>query len=160
MEELRKNNPAEKLQQELTLRGKYYFKGFGSYLQGFMAGLDNLARYGKTPEREERIRKQLAEIIALYQSIPFEQIANHPDYYLLLQIKEEISKLAPTIENVLTDGKNIDESIEIIRTIHEKGMEYRKRIEMLLKQLNLQPGHEKDGFKVTDIHGQVWNNGI
>ncbi len=156
MEKLRKNNTTEKLEQELVIRAKYYFKGFGSYLQGLLADLDNIVEIGRTPEREKHTRDMIDKMVSLYQSIPFEQITNHPDYDLLLQINDAISRLVPKIETVIGGGKNIDESLELIKLISEKGMEYRNRLSTLLKQINSQPGHEKDGFKITDIHGVDW----
>ena len=156
MEELHRTNIAEKLQQELAIRAKYYFKGFGSYLQGLLADLDNLVEIGRTPEREQHTREMIDKMVNLYQSIPFEQITDHPDYALLLQIREAISKLVPKVEAVLSGENSIDGSLELIKIISEKGMEYRARLSALLKQINSQSGHEKDGFDITDIHGKVW----
>lgn len=160
MEELHKNNnDAERLQEELTMRGKYYFKCFGNLLQGLAADLENFSNEAM-PEDESHAREMLRFIISLYQSIPFEQITNHPDYNLLLEIKEEISRLVPEVESVLNNKNNIKKSYEIIKIIEKKGAEYRKRLKTLLEQIRLQPGHEQDGFKVVDIHGKTWNNAI
>ena len=104
MEEFHKNNTVEKLQQELTERGKYYFKGFGSLLQGLLADLDNITGMGMTPEREKHAREMLNGIINTYQTIPFERIKDHPDYNLLLEIKEAISRLTLEVETVLNGG--------------------------------------------------------
>lgn len=78
------------------------------------------------------------------------------DYDLLSQIKEAISKLVPKVENILNGENNIDESLGLINTISDKGMEYRARLQNILEQINSQPGHENDGFEITDIHGKVW----
>ena len=114
-ERLHKNNTAEKLQQELEMRGKYYFKGFGSLLHGVMADLDYFVDFkGGTFEVEKDIREKISRIIGIYQSIPFEQITDHPDYDLLSEINKLIFKLATSVEFVLSGG-GVEESNEIIK---------------------------------------------
>jgi hypothetical protein len=156
MEGLRKNETFEKLKQELELRGKYYFKGFGNYVQGLGADLDYLTQYERTPEIEKHTREMINKIVSSYQSISFEQITNHPDYDLLKEISEAILKLVPEVEAVL-DGKNsAEESWRLIKLITEKGREYQARLIILMKQINEQPGHEDDGFPVVDLDGKTW----
>ena len=160
MEELKhKNNTVEELQEELSIRGKYYFKGFGTCLQGLFADLCIL-EFKNTPELEKHSREMLNTIVNLYRSIPFEQITNFPDRDLLLEIKEAISRLIPEVESVLNGKKDTKQTEEIIEIILEKGSEYRARLKTLLKQIRLQPGHENDSFRVINIDGKVWNIGF
>ena len=161
MEELKhKDNTVEKLKEELEMRGKYYFKGFGACFSGLRIDLRTFIEFEATPGIEKHSRELLSTIVNLYQSIPFEQIINHPDYDLLLEIKEAISRLVPEVESVLNGKKSIKETENIIKIISEKGLEYRARLKALLDQIRLQPGHEKDGFRLTDIDGKIWRNGI
>lgn len=152
VEKLHKNNSIEKMQQELAMRAEYYFKGFGALLEGLLAELENFIVLGETPERKKNIREKINKIVSVYQSIPFEQITNHPDYDLLLEMREAISKLVLEIESILGGEKNINGGKELIYLILEKGIEYRNRLSVLLKQINLQPGHENDGFKINSIN--------
>jgi len=158
MEELHKNNPVEKLQQELAERGKYYFKGFGALLQGVISDLDYFEGFEATPRVEARIWENLNRITELYKSIPFDKITNHPDYDLLSEIKQLVERLALVVEDTLKNKKSIQESQEIIEAIAKKGNEYKARLIALKKKLNLQPNHEKDGLQVVDIDGIVWTH--
>ena len=156
MEELQ--STAEKLQQELALRGKYYFKGFGNLLQSILGNLENFITTKRTPERERNIRDALNKVIDLYKSIPFKQITNHPDYGLLLEMNKTISQLVTKVERALSGERGVDESEQAIEVLAVKGNEYRARLKSLLEQLRQQPGHEKDCFKTTDINGKVWES--
>lgn len=163
MEELHKNNnEAERLQEELTMRGKYYFKGFGNLIQAVVSDIDNsIVEKEVTSEAKQSIQENLNKMVELYQRIPFEQITTSPDYDLLLEIKEAISRLVLEVESVLNSNGNFNRShMEPLIFIDKKGMEYRQRLETLLEQIRQQPGHEQDGFKVVDIHGKTWNNAI
>ena len=156
MEEIPKIDTTKKLQEELAIRGKYYFKGFGTCLQGILADLGFCVKFERTPEIAEHARNILNTITKAYQSIPFEQITNHPDYELLKQINEAILKLVPEAEAVLGGKNDIKESWELIKLIAEKGREYQAGLITLMKKINKQPGHEKDGFPVVDLNGKTW----
>jgi hypothetical protein len=141
MEDLRKKT-VEELQKELRERGKYYFPGFGANLQTLILNLRAFER-NATFQNKSDVQNMLNEIVKRYKTIPFKQITNHPDYVLLLEIREKITQLIAKVEDALMTGKGIDECFEIIKIIGDKGQEYRARLTALLKQ---QPGHENDVF--------------
>ena len=142
MEEIYKNKTIEELRQELKIRSAYFFNGFGAKLQSLMMTLGAFSR-NVTPENKTDVQNALDRIVNQYKIIPFEKIKNHPDYDLLSEVKELISKLILEIETFLNGGGDTDKSYELITKIGEKGQEYRARLTALLRQ---QPGHENDVF--------------
>lgn len=156
-------NLAEKLQQELAMRGQYYFKDFGMILSDLLANLEIFAHPDgeATLQRAEVIRYRLKTITDLYAAISFDQITDHPDFDLLVTIKDAISHLHPAAENIINGEKDIIEAESVIAVIHQNGQAYRVRLHEILNDLRQQPGHEHDGLRAVDIiDGRVWNSAI
>ncbi len=152
---------AEKLQQELTTRGQYYFKGFGMLLQELFSNIEIFAVAEATPERKKLIRFRLKTITDLYAKIPFDQIAAHPDFNLLATIRDAISRLHPAVDEIINGKKDIKEVEAIITVILNNGQAYQARLTDILHELRKQPGHENDGLRSTCvITGKVWNSAI
>lgn len=154
-------NAAEKLQQELAMRGQYYFKGFGMILSDLLANLEFFAVAEPTPEIAEHIRYRLKTISDLYGTIPFDQITDHPDHDVLLKIRDAISQLHPAVEKIINGEKDISEAHAVITVIHNNGQAYRARLTTMLRELRKQPGHKHDGLRSIDvINGKVWDSSI
>ena len=152
------NESVEQLQKELAFRGGYYFKDFGALLTGLLGDLANSISYGITTERKKNVGEMLNKIVGLYQSIPFEQITDHPDYDLFVQIREAIQKLIPEVEAVLSgEEKSVEKCDKLIKFIADKGREYNVRLRVILDKIRKQPGHENDLFSVVSpVDGKTW----
>ena len=143
----------EKLKEELELRGKYYFKGFGNLLQGLLANLCNYLEEEPTLKKEKVIRDQLGKIDGFFRSIPFNKITNHPDYELLSETKDAVCKLIEEVSRILTCKETkIEKSEELIGLILEKGEEYKKTLITLEEKLNLEPDYEKYRLNAINVN--------
>lgn len=100
-----RENVAEKLQQELSLRGQFYFKGFGMILSDLLANLEIFAVAESTSERAELIRFRLKTITDLYTKIPFDELSDHPDFDLLIAIRDAIFRLHQAVEKIINGEK-------------------------------------------------------
>lgn len=152
---------AEKLRTELQERGRFYFKGFGVLVQGVTTHLDIIETSGQSEKRSENLEACVSKMMELYESIPFEEIADSPDYDLLSEIKGAIFLLRDSISNILNGNTPFSEGYRVIELIHEKGMAFRKRLQTLLDELRTHEGCEKEGLQATDvINGRVWKSAI
>lgn len=162
-----KNSPqnfqttAKELQQELAMRGQYYFKDFGMILSDILVNLEIFAIAEPTQQIADQIRHRLGQISDAYQTIPFNQIPNHPDLDLFTTIRDAITKLHQDVEKILNGEQDISEAEATIGVILDKGTEYRMRLIAILEKLNSQPGHEHDRLASTSIcDGKVWDSAL
>lgn len=153
---------AEQLQQELEMRGKYYFKGLGMVIAvGLVSNLEIFATREATEEIATYIRNCINTLTKSYDSIPFDQITDHPDYDIFLKVKETISELQLEVDQILEGKKDITPAQQLIIFILDLGLEYRARLKAILDKLQEQPGYEKYGFQAKDvIDGKQWTSCI
>jgi hypothetical protein len=148
---------------ELNLRGQFYFKGFGSVLQGMSTSIEIFGDTGSSPEEKTRhvaaANNALTVMLQCYDSIPFEQITKHPDYDLLVEIKRTLAQLPTALIRVLNEGANPDEAYNLIKIIHENGRHYRTRLTTIWYELRELPGQGNANLSSTCIiTGKVWTS--
>ena len=137
------------------------YRRFNIVLSDLLANLEIFAVSKTTTQRAEHIRFRLQTITDLYTKIPFDKIIDHPDFDLLVTIKDAISLLHPAVEKIINGEKNIDEAVKIIAIIHQNGQAYRLRLQTIIDKLQQQPGHENDGLRSVDIiNGKVYDPAI
>lgn len=156
------NPVAEKLQQELAIRGHYYFKDLGMVIGvGLLSNLELFAVDESTEQRATYIRNCVNLIVRCYDSIPFDQITSHPDYDIFLAVKKAISRLRDEVDQILAGKKDINQARQLIIFILDKGNEYRARLKAILDELHKHPGFENYGFQATGvIDGKHWDSCI
>jgi len=159
---LDENPVAEKLQRELAMRGNYYFKDLGMVMgAGLLANIEVFATAQVTEERATCIRNCLNLLVGCYDSIPFDEITDHPDFDIFLAVKTAIPQLESEVDQILAGKKDIEEAHQLIVFILDKGNEYRARLKSILEDIRKQPGLEDYGFQTTSIlDGKVWTSGI
>lgn len=92
---------------------------------------------------------------------PIDKITDHPDFDLLVAIRDAISQLHPAVENIINGEKDISGAKAVIAVIHNSGQKYRARVTDALRELRKEPGHEHDGLQSTCvIDGKVWSSAI
>lgn len=155
------NSETEKLHQELGIRGRYYFKGLGMIIGvGLLSNLELFATVEATQKLDDYIRRNMDILRKCYDSIPFGQLTDHPDYDIFISVRDAVSRLQSEVDQILAGKKDIHQAHEHIQYIIEKGNEYRRRLMAILKALRRQPGFEDYGLQTTDLFGRHWDSAI
>lgn len=153
----------EDLAAELTERGRFYAKGFGSVL-----GLAVLPCVEILEDNFEEnwmyqivARQGLDTMSRFYDRISFGEMIDHPDAELLFEIKDAIIALRSEFEFVfLGDFSHSEAVYEHISTIHHLGQTYRARLHAIQEVLRTKEGFDHAGLKVVDLHGKIWNSAL
>src|SRR3989338_4397548 len=83
--------------------GKYYYKGFGSLINGVLGDIELYLIDNKTGLME-RSCKWLNQIENFYKAIPFEKLKNREEFYPLFVVKRLLPIFKHQMESSITNG--------------------------------------------------------
>jgi len=149
----------EQLKARAELMGKYYFRGFGNFIQIVVA---NAQIYLLYPEDRVEVKKETLDayslIEELYKKIPFEELKDNEDFKPIFSARDLLPEYKQALDSFFEapteEKENILDKlgIKILETVEP----YRENFWGLTKKIRSISENENFYVKVIDWNGVEW----